>query len=115
MCCTSKGTPRTRAATASLAGMMMQNVLPDGSWLDSSHMALYVEVSTNGIGRFVGPWLARLIIEWGDQDMYALQQMVFSVGFLALFELLVVRPYIAQRVCCCGGGAAGDLASEKQL
>merc|ERR1719310_1046669 len=77
-------------------GVLMVNVFPDGSALDKNHCALYCNGLGMGLGRLLGPWLARYQLEVlgrTGQDTYAISQMLACGLALAVFEV-GIRPGI---------------------
>mmetsp|Transcript_157694 Transcript_157694/g.483258 ORF Transcript_157694/g.483258 Transcript_157694/m.483258 type:complete len:326 (+) Transcript_157694:3-980(+) len=89
------------------SGLMHQHVLPEGSLLDANHSQLWYNIC-QGMGRFLGPWLARLSLQLWGQDAFAVQQMAVTCAFLVGFEF-VVRPFIAPHAL---GGAKQRAADE---
>eukprot|EP00421_Protoceratium_reticulatum_P052566 CAMPEP_0168507002 /NCGR_PEP_ID=MMETSP0228-20121227/77659_1 /TAXON_ID=133427 /ORGANISM="Protoceratium reticulatum, Strain CCCM 535 (=CCMP 1889)" /LENGTH=478 /DNA_ID=CAMNT_0008524101 /DNA_START=71 /DNA_END=1507 /DNA_ORIENTATION=- len=73
-------------------GLMHQHVLGEGSLFDGNHAQLWYNLS-QGLGRFLGPWLARLTLQVAGQDWFAAKQLAVTSLFLLLFELSV-RPFI---------------------
>jgi len=78
------------------SGLMHQHVLPEGSLLDANHSQLWYNV-VQGMGRFLGPWFARLALQWSGRDAFAVQQLAVTCAFLLGFEALV-RPFISKSV-----------------
>lgn len=72
-------------------GLMQQYALPAGSILDQTGTTL-IAMLLNSTGRFLGPWMARLLLETVNQRGYALLQVVLALIFLVVFELTIVRP-----------------------
>ena len=99
-----------------VAGMVVSNLAPDGSWLDSAHYLILYCLLCNGVGRTLGPWLGRRSIELGSQDVYAMQQMVVTALFFAIFELFVHRPLAVGCCrgcrCCCEANEASDASAN---
>lgn len=77
------------------SGLMHQHVLAEGSLLDANHTQLWFML-LQGLGRFLGPWLARLCLDLYGQDAFAAGQMAATVTFLFTFESLV-RPFVRVR------------------
>lgn len=75
-------------------GVMQQNLLPEGSLLDTNHTSLFRLIFT-AFGRFLGPYAARWHVDNGDQNQYAMQQLVSSAMFLFVFEVMV-RPLMRE-------------------
>ena len=67
----------------------MTHVEPDGSLLDASNVTLMNTFLTDGLGRFFGPWLARVITDNGSQDIYALQQIAGILLFVIAAEVVL--------------------------
>lgn len=78
------------------SSLMHQHVLPKGTLLDGNHAQLWFSFS-QGLGRFLGPWLARETLQRLGQDAFAMQQLVVTACFLVAFEAFV-RPFIAPAV-----------------
>lgn len=74
------------------SGLMHQHVLSNGSLLDGNHAQLWYNLM-QGLGRFLGPWLARASVQAHGQDSFAAQQMAVTLAFLCIFEGLV-RPFL---------------------
>jgi len=74
------------------SGLMHQHVLPEGSLLDGNHAQLWYNLM-QGMGRFLGPWLARSAVYMYGQDSFAAQQLLVTCLFFADFEL-IVRPFL---------------------
>lgn len=72
-------------------GLMMQHVLPDGALFDATKVTLMNKVIGNGVGRFLGPWLARAQIQHAGQNSYGLQQLFLAISFFITFETLMVQ------------------------
>lgn len=81
------------------AGLLMQSqhLLPKGSWFDANHFLLYRNVLVAGIGRNIGPPLARIQVDMGGQDSYATLQVVGAGLFLVLLEV-VVKPRVSASI-----------------
>jgi len=74
------------------SGLMHQNVLPEVSLFDGNHAQLWYNLM-QGMGRFLGPWLARWTVEANGQDSFAFQQMLVTCIFIGIFETLV-QPFL---------------------
>mmetsp|Transcript_32306 Transcript_32306/g.57149 ORF Transcript_32306/g.57149 Transcript_32306/m.57149 type:complete len:595 (-) Transcript_32306:290-2074(-) len=72
-------------------GLMQQYALPTGSMLDQNHTTLWAGILSNGVGRYLGPWLSRLIIEKAGQPAYCFMQILLALSFLVIFEALVAE------------------------
>jgi len=85
--------PSLFLSDALTAGTMLksEHTMPEGSRFDVKHMMLYRFIFMAGIGRNLGPSLARLVIAAGGQDNYASQQFICSMSFIFLFETFVRR------------------------
>lgn len=71
-------------------GVMQNHVLPQGSiFADMNHVTLYNTVGAHGIGRFLGPWMARILQEQGGVAMYTASQIVCSCVYCITFETLM--------------------------
>merc|ERR1712086_289452 len=62
-------------AESIIHGIAMSHLEPDGSLMNATNVTLMNTVLTDGIGRFLGPWLARVLIDNGSQNIYAVQQL----------------------------------------
>jgi hypothetical protein len=71
-------------------GLMQQYALPPGSILDQNHTTLWAML-LNSLGRYLGPWMARALLERGDQNAYAMLQVSLTAAFWVVFEVMVVR------------------------
>merc|ERR1712039_918853 len=60
--------------------MMTQYLLPNGNCFDANHVVLYKEIS-KGVGRTIGPPLARLCVDSGGQICYASLQVIIVLLF----------------------------------
>eukprot|EP00747_Dinoflagellata_sp_TGD_P211514 gnl/TRDRNA2_/TRDRNA2_84755_c1_seq1.p1 gnl/TRDRNA2_/TRDRNA2_84755_c1~~gnl/TRDRNA2_/TRDRNA2_84755_c1_seq1.p1 ORF type:complete len:467 (+),score=32.70 gnl/TRDRNA2_/TRDRNA2_84755_c1_seq1:341-1741(+) len=78
-----------------VTGLMLQSqhLLPEGTWFDANHVMLYRNILNNGVGRTLGSPVARMTIDSGGQNAYALQQLLCAVVFLYLFEV-TMKPNI---------------------
>jgi len=74
------------------SGLMHQHVLPEGSLLDANHAQLWYNLC-QGMGRFLGPWMARLALQLHGEDAFAVQQTAAIGAFLLGFETFV-RPAV---------------------
>jgi hypothetical protein len=74
-----------------LRGVMQQFALPTGSILDQTGTTL-IAMILNSVGRFLGPWVARLLLEDVNQTGYAALQVFLAILFWVVFELMIVRP-----------------------
>jgi len=72
-------------------GMMYQHLLPDGEvFADASYAGIYTQLMTNGVGRFFGPWFARLFLDTGGTSLYLKIQVVLVFTFTLLAELFLI-------------------------
>jgi len=74
-------------------GVMQQHCLPDGSCFDVNHVTLWAGIASNGVGLFLGPWVARWCVQVGSQNLYALWEFMLSLLFLLIFRF-VVEPLV---------------------
>ena len=72
----------------------MTHVEPDGSLLDASNVTLMNTFLTDGLGRFFGPWLARVITDNGSQDIYAVQQIAGIMLFVIAAEVVLATSVV---------------------
>jgi hypothetical protein len=72
-------------------GLMQQYALPPGSLLDQTGTTLW-SMLLNNIGRFMGPWLARGLLQKVNQIGYAWMQLFLTVVFCLVFETMIARP-----------------------
>lgn len=70
-------------------GIRYSRLGPDGSIFDANTSYLWSSLASAGIGRFLGPWIARWSAEAGGRLLYAALQMGFSFATLLLFELFI--------------------------
>jgi len=72
-------------------GIMYQHLLPEGElFADASYAGIYTQFMTNGLGRFLGPWFARLFLDSGGPSLYLKIQVVLVFTFTALAELFLI-------------------------
>merc|ERR1712166_702426 len=76
-------------AESIIHGIAMSHVAPDGSLLNASNVTLMNEFLTDGLGRFLGSWMARVIIDEGSQDIYAAQQIAGILLFCIAAEVVL--------------------------
>lgn len=83
----------TLYVSESLAGgIMSQYFLPDPSLFSLKNTQFWCNtVLANGAARFLGPWTARLMIDWKGQNLYAATQLFFCLLFALIFQIGVVR------------------------
>uniref|UniRef100_A0A7S4VFB8 Major facilitator superfamily associated domain-containing protein n=1 Tax=Alexandrium monilatum TaxID=311494 RepID=A0A7S4VFB8_9DINO len=74
------------------SGIMHQHVLAEGSLFDGNHAQLWYNLM-QGMGRFLGPWIARSTVQVHGQDAFAAQQLAVALAFLCIFETCA-RPYL---------------------
>lgn len=70
----------------------MRCSLPVGSLLDSNHISFWCNLFGAGLGRVVGPWMGRYLIEaYGasGQDLFAILQLIYCILMMAIFEIWV--------------------------
>jgi len=72
-------------------GLMQQYALPPGSLLDQTGTTLW-SMLLNNIGRFLGPWLARGLLQKVNQTGYAGLQLFLALVFWFVFETMIARP-----------------------
>jgi hypothetical protein len=72
-------------------GVMQQNALPSGTCLDQTGTTFWAMV-VNSLGRFMGPWFARWLLQRVQQTGYAILQVLLAVAFWAIFEFMIVTP-----------------------
>jgi hypothetical protein len=73
-------------------GIAMSHVEPDDSLLNASNVTFMNTVLTDGLGRFFGPWIARVLTDNGGQNIYAVQQVAgILVFFIAAEVVLATR------------------------
>lgn len=89
----------TAYATALLVGLQSQQLLPRGSLLDATHVALWNLVLTAAGARLVGPLTARAVLGAGTGDVQAksVDEYALALGALVVlgalaFEATVVWP-----------------------
>jgi len=90
-------------------GLMYQHLLPEGSCFDANTTQLLTSV-WQGLGRFLGAWIARLSLQRWGQEAFATEQLAITCTFLAGFEF-IVRPSIAPHALAVGEKAAVTAAS----
>ena len=81
-------------AESIIHGIAMSHVEPDGSLLNASNVTLVNTFLTDGLGRFFGPWLARVITDNGSQDIYAVQQIAGIMLFVIAAEVVLATSVV---------------------
>lgn len=68
-------------------GLMQQHCTAH-TFLDLNNVSFVSLLLMNGVGRFLGPWLARVWVESSGQQRYAISQLFNCVVYLIIFELI---------------------------
>lgn len=77
-------------ADALANGIIQQNLLPLGSlFADANNFTWYVNLMSNGVGRTLGPWLARWCLQLGGFGFYIRSQCAVMVISGCVFEVMV--------------------------
>lgn len=74
-----------------LKGVMQQYALPMGSSFDQVGTTFWAKL-LNSAGRFLGPWVARYLLETINQTGYAVLQVVLTLAFCIILEVMVILP-----------------------
>jgi uncharacterized membrane protein YqgA involved in biofilm formation len=81
-------------AESIIHGIAMSHVEPDGSLLNASNVTFMNTLLTDGLGRFFGPWIARMITDNGGQNIYAIQQVAGILIFGIAAEVVLATRVI---------------------
>jgi MFS family permease len=73
-----------------VTGLMQQYALPSGSKLDQNLTTFWAMLITS-LGRYIGPCIARSLLDRGNQNSYAMLQLFYMGVFWIVFELMVVK------------------------
>ena len=68
---------------------MDESILSGGSLFSALNMALMTSFLTAGLWRFLGAWIARVMVDNGSQNMCAIQQIVGILLFCVAAEVVL--------------------------
>jgi len=81
--------PTIFVADALGVGIMQKNLLPAGSLFADANSSQMWRICLTNSGRFFGPWFARWFIQHGGTTPYAFSQIMITLAFVLVFEVLV--------------------------
>jgi hypothetical protein len=85
--------PSLFLSESTIAGFSLQSqyLLPPGTSFDVSWCVLYRTGFCFPLSRLIGPPISRFVLENNGQNRYAVQQLMSTVAFAFLFELMITR------------------------